>query len=300
VLTAARTSFQSSAQVDRDVRATLTEDGGAAAGTLYTLDESLLRELRPDVILTQDLCRVCSIDLASVRSIAASLRPPPTVVSLNATTVEGVLDDMLNVGEAVGLTSQAERTVVSLRERMARTTDYVSAFEDGPSVAFLEWTDPLFIGGHWVPQLIERAGGRHPLNPTVPVEGSGAAAGPIGATLRAAGRSVTVPPEVLVASRPEVVIICPCGLPLAQALAEAGKLATRPWWPELPAARTSRIAVVDGNQMFSRPGPRLADALEFLVGYLGRRENLIPEGFPWQPLGASAGIPVLPPLGSTQ
>ena len=185
VLTAARTVFESSAQVDRDVR-----DAMARNEPLYTLDAELLAKLRPDVIITQDLCRVCSIDLDAVRRVAAALSPAPRIISLDPMTVEDVLDDHLRVGEALGMTREAESAVVRLRGRMFAAMDYVPSFVEGPVVAFLEWTDPMFIAGHWTPQLIERAGGRHPLNATVTQDRAGAGAGPAGQTLRAAGKSL--------------------------------------------------------------------------------------------------------------
>ncbi len=277
VLTAARTAFQSSAQVDRDVRSTLE-----AGESLYTLDQALLASLRPDLILTQDLCSVCSIDLESVRAVASSLTPAPAILSLNPQTVEDVLDDALRIGQAVGLEAQAVDVAVGWRERMYSAADVVNAFDDGPSVAFLEWTDPLFLGGHWTPQLIERAGGRHPLNPTQPVPGAGAAEGPLGITQRRAGKSVTVPPSVLVASRPERLVVCPCGLTLAQAEHEADLLARQDWFNELPAVRRGLVAIVDGNQMFNRPGPRLVDAFCWLTGWLNNRPELILPDFPWR------------------
>lgn len=254
----------------------------AANQSLYTLNESLLAELKPDVILTQDLCKVCSIDLAAVRRVVATLRPAPTIHSSDAITVEGVLDDVLAIGNAVGLADQASRVVCELRERMYSLSDFANAFVEGPSVAFLEWTDPLFIGGHWTPQLIERAGGRHPLNATSPLNTAGAAAGPIGTTLRVAGKSVRISPAILAASRPEIVIICPCGLSLAQSEIEARRLCENAWFRELPAYKSGRALAVDGNQYFNRPGPRLVDAFAFLVGYLNDRAELIPPGFAWK------------------
>lgn len=310
-LTASRTHFQSAAQVDRDVRALLappsTEAGPSTAdpalpadgSSLYTLDRARLRDLRPDVILTQDLCRVCSIDLRTVERLARELPGPPRVVSLNPTTFEAVFDDLLTVGEAVGLLDGARRTMVALRERVYRAADFANPFIDGPNVAFLEWTDPLFIGGHWTPQLIERAGGRHPLNPTEPIRPAslsvGAAAGPVGTTQRRAGPSVSVPRQVLLASRPEMLIICPCGLTLEQTRAEAASLSGL--IADLAAAGDGnqtrdgtdgrgglrRVALVDGNQMFNRPGPRLVDALEWLTGWLNDRPEVIPADFPWSP-----------------
>ncbi len=290
VLTRARTRFANSGQADRDVRSALG-DGGQGGASLYTLDEGLLAELRPDVILTQDLCSVCSIDLRAVERVAAGLAKRARVLSLNPLTFEAVLDDLLTIGAAVdggdgAMGRRAAEVVVRLRERVYAACDFVNAFADGPNVAFLEWTDPLFVGGHWVPQMIERAGGRCPLNATRPLRTAGAAAGPIGTTLRIAERSVVVPPGVLAASRPERIIIAPCGLSLAQARREAEALREKPWWRELPAVRSGRVAIVDGNQYFSRPGPRLVEAFEWLVGWLNERPGVMPEGFAWEMMEA--------------
>jgi ABC-type Fe3+-hydroxamate transport system substrate-binding protein len=247
------------------------------------LDSALLASLRPDLILTQDLCRVCSIDLGTVRAVAAALSPPPQVLDLNPQTFEDVLDDLLRVGKAVGRPAAAAAAVVGLRERFHRAADCVNPYQDGPSMAVLEWTDPLFLAGHWTPQLVERAGGRHPLNPTASLPGAGAAAGPQAASRRA-GPSIAISPEDLVASRPEWLVICPCGVGLHRAREMAAELAHSPWWAGLPAVRSGRVAVVDGNHMFSRPGPRLVDAFEWLVGWLNDRPALMPRGFPWEPL----------------
>ena len=281
-LTAARTRFQSSAQVDRDVAAALE-----AGTSLYTLDTDRLAALRPDLIITQNLCRVCSIDLDTVRAVARQLPSPPQVISLNPTTVEGVLDDVLTIGAAIGMDAEAGQLVAELRERMYRAEEFVTPYVEPPRVVFLEWTDPLFVGGHWTPQLIERAGGSHHLNPTSAPEESGAAAGPIGQTLRSAGPSVRVPVEVVAALQPEAVIVCPCGLSLDDALRETTLLQAQAWWLCLPATKAGRVAVVDGNQMFNRPGPRLVDAYEWLVGWLNDRPEVIPEGFPWRRLHSS-------------
>lgn len=265
------------AEIDRQVRKQL-----ATGVSLYRLDERLLAQLAPDIIFTQDLCLVCSIDLSTVRRLAESLHPRPMIVSLNPTTFDGVLDDVLAVGAALGLQQRAAEEVVRLRERTAAAEDFVNRYEDGPNIAFLEWTDPIFIGGHWTVQLIERAGARHPLNPTAPLPDSGAASGSQQAQ-RTAGKSLQITSEVLAASRPDRIIICPCGLDLAQARRAAAELAGAPWFRSLPASQSGHVAIVDGNQMFNRPGPRLVDAFEWLVGWLHGRPQLIPGGFPWEP-----------------
>jgi ABC-type Fe3+-hydroxamate transport system substrate-binding protein len=263
--------------IDRQVR-TLRATGES----LYTLDEAALAALRPDLIITQDLCTVCSIDLERVRRVASGLGHPVEVLSLNPQTVEDVLDDLLTIGSALGLERSAERAVCGLRERLYTAADFANPFVEGPSVAFLEWCGPLYVGGHWTPQLIERAGARHPLNPTIAVEGAGAGAGPIGVTQRRAGPSVRVPPEVLAASGPDHLIVCPCGEGLGRVREQVRALSRQDWWRGLPAVRGGRVALVDGNHFFNRPGPRLVDAFEWLVGWLHGRADLIPPDFAWE------------------
>jgi iron complex transport system substrate-binding protein len=263
ILTAARTRGRTSAEIDAQVRAVLRDESQSANASLYTLNESLLRELQPDVILTQDLCEVCSIDLGTVRRIASDLDPSPAIISLNPDSLEAVFDDMLLVGEAVGLIPRSTQAVVQLREQYWSARDYVNPYIEGPEVAFLEWIDPLFAGGHWTPQLIEAAGARHSLNP-------------YGGAARAKSRQIT--PEELVEAMPERIIICPCGYDLAAIKRELPALQAQRWWPTLPAVMDDQVMLVDGNQMFNRPGPRLVDAYRWLVAWINDRPELIPGG----------------------
>lgn len=278
VLTRAASSFAdlSSSEIDREVSSSLAE-----GRSLYEVDAPLLQDLRPDLIITQDLCSVCSIDLASVRRIAADLRPSPAILSLNPQTFEDVLDDILRVGEVIGLADRATETVVGLRERFFRSSEWVTPYVEGPRALLLEWTDPPFVGGHWTPQLIERAGASHPLNPTAPIAGAGAGEGGHMA-FRVAGPSRRTTPEAIEAMAPQAIVIAPCGYALDRTLEDYASLRDQPWWRRLPAVRDGRVALVDGNQMFNRPGPRLVDAFEFLVGWLNDRPELIPEAFPWR------------------
>ena len=259
VLTAARTHGGASAAIDAEVSAAL-----AGGQSLYTLDERMLAELAPDVILTQDLCEVCSIDLRSVERAAATLARPPRIVNLNPKSVFDVFDDLLRVGAACGLDAEAERAMVELRARYWTAVDFVNPYVPGPEVLFLEWCDPPFVGGHWTPSLIEAAGARHSLN-------AGGA------------KSRRVTPEEILESAPERVAICPCGFDLARVREELAALEKTRWWPLLPAvldARPGAVALVDGNQMFNRPGPRLVDAFEWLVSWINDRPELCPERFP--------------------
>jgi ABC-type Fe3+-hydroxamate transport system substrate-binding protein len=275
-LTASRTRGGTSAEIDAEVRAVLgTEE---ANSSLYHLDVDRLIDLRPDVILTQDLCEVCSIDLATVRGAAARMDPVPEIVSLDPKTIWDVLDDLLTVGRAVGLERDAEDRMVALREGYWSAVDFVNPYVPGPEVLFLEWTDPPFVGGHWTPGLIEHAGGRHTLNP-------------------AGAKSRQVTAEDIVAAQPERVIICPCGYDLDAIARDLPALRATDWWNALPAVvdgDPDAIQLVDGNRMFNRPGPRLVDAFRWLVAWLADRPEITPSGFPAVSLArfdAGAGVP---------
>lgn len=296
ILTAPRITSTDPAAIDAQVRAALQSSANSASSddlggvdggqSLYTLFAEKLAALAPDVILTQDLCDVCSIDLKTVHRIASGLPKKPKVVSLNPQTVEDVFDDCLRVAEAIGRPEVGTEVAVRLRGRLYEASEYVNPYDDGPVLAFLEWTDPLFCAGHWTVQLIERAGCRHPFNPTqirVRAHGAavGAAAGPQQGE-RVAGKSVRMPAEVLEAAQPEYLVVCPCGMNLAQAKDCTKALASKNWWKELPAVKKGQVAIVDGNQMFNRPGPRLVDAYEWLVGWTQGRPELIPQRFPWE------------------
>jgi len=256
----------------------------SAGDPLYTLDEAALADLRPDLILAEGPGSARTIDPDSVRRLADRLSPRPAVLTLSPDSVEAVFDDVLRVGEAVGLVREARDAVVSLRGRLHTAAECVNPYVDGPRVGFMAWSDPIYIAGHWTVQLIERAGGRHPLNETVPRPGSGAAAGPQQAE-RVAGKSIAVSAEVFAASAPECIVVAPCGLTLDESTREAERLMSEPWFAALPAARAGRIAAVDGSQAFHRPGPRLVDAFEWLAGWLNGRPERIPAGFPWRPIG---------------
>lgn len=285
VLTEPRTRYDvdlGAGDVDRQVR-----EARAAKG-LFRLDETVLGELRPDVILTQDVCEVCAVDMQTVERVAFGLDPVPRVVGLNPETIEGILDDVLRVGHHVGLEDRAAGVVRGLRERMWRAQEYVNPYSsDAGIVAFLEWTDPVFCAGHWTVQMIERAGGRHPWNETVPRAGSGAAAGPQQGE-RVAGKSVRVEGELIAAVEPDWVVVAPCGLSLEQTRVEAGRLLEKAWFRGMRAVREGRVALVDGNRYFNRPGPSVVDAFEWLVGWLQGRPELVPEGFGWEAMDGQA------------
>ena len=267
VLTAARTTGADSAAIDREVREMLDPEGEGGS-SLYHLDVERLVDLAPDVVITQDLCEVCSIDLETVRGAARRMDPPPTIVSLNPDTIWDVFDDLLRVGDAVGRAAEAQAAMVAAREAYWSAVDYVNPYVPGPEILFLEWMDPPFVGGHWTPALIEHAGGRHSLN-------------------AAGAKSRVATPEEIVESAPDRVIVCPCGYRLDDVRRELDRLRRLDWWQALPAVRggdPNAIMLVDGNLMFNRPGPRLVDAFRWLVGWINDRPEVTPADFPAVPM----------------
>lgn len=262
-------AWTSAAAVNAEVSCALN-----SGKSLYFLNAELLTELKPDLILTQDLCSVCAIDLAEVRLIASKMNPQPRVLSLDPQTLEDVLDDMIIVGEAVGMRDEAVvakgRMEDRVRAAMAAADKVLDEWKgiETPQgkgrvkVAFIEWSDPIYVGGHWTPQLIFMAGGEHTLNPC----GEGAPNSYV--QVGGGGKSFPVSEDSVVASDPDLVIVCPCGLDLEMSRRETDRLMSHEWFRELRAVKNKRLLVVDGDAMFNRPGPRLVDALEWLTSVL--------------------------------
>jgi iron complex transport system substrate-binding protein len=225
--------------VDAGVRAL------SAAGTsLYTLDEEGIRGLRPDLIFTQALCDVCAVMETDVRALAARLAPEPRVISLSASTLEGVFDDIATVARALRLDDEGEELLAGLRARLLSVHATLKAARaPRPRVAMIEWTDPIFAGGHWVPEMIRRAGGTDVLAPS-------------------GGHSRVVAPDAVGAAQPDIVLVAPCGYGVVRAAEEARRLIGSHDW-NLPAAPA--VWALDGNALTSRPGPRLVDGIEVMA-----------------------------------
>jgi iron complex transport system substrate-binding protein len=225
--------------VDAGVR-TLVEAGTS----LYALDEEGIRSLRPDFIFTQALCDVCAVMETDVRALAARLSPEPEVISLSATTLDGVFDDIATVARALHLADEGEELLAGLRARLLSVHETLKAARaPRPRVAMIEWTDPIFVGGHWVPEMIRRAGGTDVLAIT-------------------GEHSKVVPFDAIAAAIPDVVLVAPCGYGVVRAAEEARKLIESPEW-NLPAA--TLVWALDGNSLTSRPGPRLVDGIEVMA-----------------------------------
>ncbi|KAG0287596.1 hypothetical protein BGZ96_008490 [Linnemannia gamsii] len=263
ILTEAKTKFTTSADVDRQVSEALSQ-----GNSLYNLDVDQLKALQPSVIVTQDLCNVCSIDLVSVQRVASKMDPQPEIVTLNPTSVAEVMESITIVGTAIGHAEEAAKVRTELEGRIQNCKDVAAkAKKDNPvykpkKVMFFEWTDPIYPAGHWTPEMIEMAGGVHPINPPgIP--------------------SKRVSVESVVATDPDVLIICPCGLDMQATRKEYDMLMEKEWFRDL-ANKATTVALVDGNQMFNRSGPRLVECTEWLVMLLHDRPDFEPVGFPWE------------------
>ena len=213
--------------------------------SLYALDDKLFVDSEPDIILTQGLCDVCALDYNDVVQAARSLARDPTIISLDPHCLADILTDVLRIGEATHRSRQAESLVQKLRDRIEAVRDRTARSASQPRVACLEWLDPLYIAGHWVPEMVQIAGGNDIL---------GTAGEP----------SVKIEWDAVIASRPEILILLPCGFDLDRAVRESSLLKNRAGWQTLPAVKDGRVFAVSGADYFSRPGPRLIDGLEIL------------------------------------
>ncbi|MEA2695134.1 MAG: iron complex transport system substrate-binding protein [Acidobacteriota bacterium] len=230
----------SAAEVDAAVAAQV-----GSGKSLYTLDEARIAALAPDLVVTQELCPVCAVSTAQVDGALRPLPRCPDLLSLDPRSLADVLADIVTIGEATGRAAAARALVAELERRLA-AVHARTASRPRPRVAALEWLDPPFAGGHWVPEMIAAAGGLDVL-----------------ATPGAGSRRLTW--EELQAADPDVVVAMPCGFDAAGAQGQIDTLAHRPEWQNLRAVRRGRVFAVDANGCFSRPGPRLVDGIEQLA-----------------------------------
>jgi iron complex transport system substrate-binding protein len=228
---------------------------------LYTLDESALAALAPDLIITQTLCDVCAVAEDEVRQAAARLPTQPRVLHLEPVTLDQVLQSIQQVAEAAGVSSHADAVVEQLRARRDAVIRRAGDATRRPRVAVLEWIDPLFCCGHWTPELVELAGGQ---------EGLGIAGRP----------ARTISWHELRQWQPEVLLLACCGYSVEQTLRDLSLLRSLPGWDELPCVRSRRVWAVDGSAYFSRPGPRLIDSLEILAHLIDPQRHELPAHLP--------------------
>lgn len=231
----------SSPEIDRQVSEFM--DRGES---LYRVDLEALQGIQPDLIITQDLCRVCAASPGDLAQALETLTHAPRVLSLNPRTLRDVWNDIRAVGEATGRSREAGALVEELERRVATIQRAMSSVTRRPRVLCLEWLDPPFVGGHWVPEMVTLAGG-------IDVMG------------RTGEPGFRVAWEKVLGTEPDVVVGMPCGYGLERTLEEFKHTQFPPGWKDLPAVRRGRVYAVDGSGYFSRPGPRLAGGVEILA-----------------------------------
>jgi iron complex transport system substrate-binding protein len=256
-----------SGEIDRRVKAVLRD-----SLSVYRVDEERLRELEPDVIITQAHCDVCAVSLRDVeRAVCAWLRACPKLVALTPNALADVWTGMEEVAEALEVPERGTDLVRGLQGRMAEIESQTRGLADRPTVACIEWIEPLMAAGNWMPELVERAGGVN--------------------LFGAAGQHAPwLTWEELCARDPDVIVLLPCGFDIARTRRDLPLLTGRPGWERLRAVRADRVFVADGNQYFNRPGPRLVESLEILAELLHPKVFAFGhEGAGWQRIEERTG-----------
>ncbi len=254
----------SSGEVDAAVREAMAE-----AGSVYVIDEDALRDARPDLVLTQAVCEVCAVPAVDARTAVDRLDSNTTVLSLDAHTIDGILRTIRQVGEATDVNDRAADYIAQLQARLDNVVDCLAAVKR-PTVLGIEWLDPPFLPGHWVPEMIELAGGTNLRGET-------------------GQRSTDAKWEDLKKLDPDALLIMPCGYNLEAAQADADRHTAQLQAIAPRAIQEGRAFVVDASSYFNRSGPRVVDGIEILSTLLHPKSfpdvDLTGRGTTWQPPG---------------
>ena len=237
-----------SREIDKWLRRALRENG-----TIYTIEEPLLRELRPDVILTQKLCDVCAVGYGTVARLAETLPGPPRVVNLEPSSLSDIFDDIRQVARACNVEERAKELVTRLSARVEVVRERAAQIAHRPRCFLMEWVDPPFCSGHWGPELVEIAGGYDPLG-------------------RKHQPSAQIDWQQVLDAGPEIIVLALCGYDVELAQRDYELLREFPGFDSLPAVRAGEIYLVNASAYFARPGPRIIDSIEILAGILHPRE----------------------------
>ena len=231
-------------EIDRQVKELV-----ASGQRLYRLNEDAFSQARPDLILTQDLCHVCSVTPDQLISVIESLQPRPNVLTLSPTTLDDMIQDIERIAEAAGVPTKGRAVAQALRRRIDQVGAKTGRLPSRPRVVCLEWLDPLYVAGHWVPEMVELAGGRNVLgSPDTP--------------------SHETTWQAVEAARPDIILVMPCGYSVERTIDEIKQVGrTGDTWRQT-CERWPDLYVVDAASFFSRPGPRLVDGVELLAAIL--------------------------------
>jgi iron complex transport system substrate-binding protein len=215
--------------------------------SVYRVETDVLRALKPDIIVTQTQCDVCAVSFTDVeKTLKESLDFQPTVISLHAANLQGVWDDLLRVAQGLGREQEGRELLSNYQSRLSAIANQCRNESFHPSVACIEWMEPLMAAGNWVPELVELAGGRS-------VFGEPGAHAP------------WITWEALAAADPDMLVLMPCGFSMPRIEEEIHTLTQNPVWSKLKAVHNGHVYLTDGNQFFNRPGPRLIESLEILA-----------------------------------
>jgi iron complex transport system substrate-binding protein len=224
--------------------------------SLYEIDAELLSELDPDLIITQDLCKVCAASGDELSRAIQGLAAQPDILWMTPTSLRGIDENVRALGAATGRSREAEAWIANRLSRMQKLASVTQGLRDIPRVFCMEWFDPVFCSGHWIPEMVRIAGGVDKL-------------------AREGADSVRITWEAVVEWAPEVLVLMPCGYTLAKVLELSARLPDYPGWRDLPAVRNGRVFAVDANSYFARPGPRVLEGTELLAHLFH------PDVFPW-------------------
>lgn len=224
-------------------------------GSVYAVDEKAIRAASPNLIITQDLCQVCAPSGNEATQVLKSLVPKPEFLWQTPHSFEDVMTDLLALGEKTGTKDKAEKLAQQMRQRVAKIAARTENLAP-VKVFFMEWVDPIYCGGHWVPEMLGWAGGKDEIS-------------------KPGVDSVRIPWEEVARFNPEVLIVSPCGFGTRDALKQAEQLKSKPGWKDLKAVQTGRVFAVDANSYFARPALRLVEGVEILAHLIH------PELFKW-------------------
>ena len=217
--------------------------------SVYDIDEKKLKELQPDIILTQDQCEVCAVSLKDVQEATNSFICNAKIVSLKPAVLSDILDDILKIGKEADREKEAKELVQELASRISRIRNAAKKLKEKPRVCCIEWIEPLIVAGNWVPEMVEIAGG------TSVIGESGM-------------HSKKLELKEVLRQNPDKIVISPCGFRVSQTLNDIELLESRPEWGNLKAVKNNEVYIVDGNSYFNRPSQRIVDTLEILASII--------------------------------
>lgn len=222
-------------------------DAATSTTSPYQLEQSVLSRINPDVVITQGICDVCAIDQATVENTFTQMDLTVDLISCHPHSFQDILDTILEIGHAIDRPEAATRLVASFKDRIQTIT--TNTQQPTPSIAVLDWMNPIMLAGHWVPDMVQIAGGTINIRPQT-------------------GESGPIPWDHLREFDPEKLLVAPCGYSLEQTIQNRSELTDRPGWETLRAVTNEQVYLVDGNKYFNRPGPRILDSLELLAHIL--------------------------------